>query len=394
MTLSVTRAIHAAISLYPIIFQRRGVSFCSSVKKPSSFSSSVSSVPVSTVRIPLFLREASSTATLADLQAWRKWAQNLVFSVGSKFEDSDNGPGPELLCREIRWLLEDVVEDSSKLSYLVSNQVSDLKQTILEEVSSLSDKRDCHKDCYVIRLRADLDELYCLWNERIAKRRPFQYIVGCEHWRDLVLSVQEGVLIPRPETEMIVDMVEEVISKDKVLGEGIWADLGTGTGALGIGIARILGNGGKVVATDVSEVAVSVASFNVSRYGLQDKIEVRQGSWFDPLEDVKGILSGVVSNPPYIPSKEIAGLQSEVGQHEPILALDGGENGLDDLLHLCEGSALALQSGGFFAFETGGDSQSEFIAHVMINKSNFSFRDVKIVADLAGVRRFVTGFRK
>eukprot|EP00268_Persea_americana_P068241 TRINITY_DN9477_c0_g4_i2.p1 TRINITY_DN9477_c0_g4~~TRINITY_DN9477_c0_g4_i2.p1 ORF type:complete len:194 (+),score=48.73 TRINITY_DN9477_c0_g4_i2:633-1214(+) len=193
---------------------------------------------------------------------------------------------------------------------------------------------------------------------------------------------------------MIVDMVEEVVSKEKGLGKGLWADLGTGSGAIGIGIGRILEEGGRVIATDVSEVAVSVATFNVQRYGLQDKVEIRQGSWFEPIEDVMGKLAGLVSNPPYIPRDQIPRLQAEVGKHEPRLALDGGENGMDELLHLCEGSSFALGSGGFFAFETNGDEQSELLADIMTSKSENSFRDVKIKTDMAGIHRFVTGFRR
>ncbi|MCI36570.1 release factor glutamine methyltransferase-like, partial [Trifolium medium] len=96
------------------------------------------------------------------------------------------------------------------------------------------------------------------------------------HWKDLVLSVQEGVLIPRPETELIVDLVSDVFSKNEDLKRGIWADLGTGSGALAIGIGRILGNGGKVIASDLSPVAVAVAAYNVQRYCLQ----VRNSSMF------------------------------------------------------------------------------------------------------------------
>lgn len=84
---------------------------------------------------------------------------------------------------------------------------------------------------------------------------------------------------------------------------------------------------------------------------LQDKIEVREGSWFEPLKDIEGKLAGLVSNPPYIPSKDISGLQAEVGRHEPRVALDGGIDGMDALLHLCDGAALFLKPGGFFAFE-------------------------------------------
>lgn len=121
-----------------------------------------------------------------------------------------------------------------------------------------------------MQLRTELNDLYDLWKQRIEKRRPFQYIVGCEHWRDLVLSVEEGVLIPRPETELIVDLVDNVIKEsDCDLKNGLWVDLGTGSGAIAIGIGRILGQFGRVVATDLSPVAVRVASFNVQRYNLQ-----------------------------------------------------------------------------------------------------------------------------
>jgi tRNA1(Val) A37 N6-methylase TrmN6 len=84
---------------------------------------------------------------------------------------------------------------------------------------------------------------------------------------------------------------------------------------------------------------------------FQDKIEIREGSWFEPLKDMEGKLAGLVSNPPYIPSNDISGLQAEVGKHEPRVALDGGIDGMDALLHLCDGADLLLKSGGFFAFE-------------------------------------------
>lgn len=83
----------------------------------------------------------------------------------------------------------------------------------------------------------------------------------------------------------------------------------------------------------------------------QDVIELRQGSWFEPLKEAEGKLAGIISNPPYIPSSHISGLQAEVGRHEPKIALDGGVNGMDDLLHLCKGTASMLKPGGFFAFE-------------------------------------------
>lgn len=78
---------------------------------------------------------------------------------------------------------------------------------------------------------------------------------------------------------------------------------------------------------------------------------MRQGSWFEPLKDLEGKVAGIISNPPYIPSENISGLQAEVRRHEPRIALDGGVHGMDDLLHLCKGAASVLKSVGFFAFE-------------------------------------------
>lgn len=208
-----------------------------------------------------------------------------------------------------------------------------------------------------------------------------------------MLSVEEGVLIPRPETELIVDLVDDVIKQNEDLKEGLWVDLGTGSGAIAIGIMRILGDFGRVIATDLSPIAVQVASFNVNRYNLQDKISVKQGSWFEPLSGFEGRVAGLVSNPPYIPSGHISGLQAEVGRHEPILALDGGEDGMADLLHLCNGAALMLKSGGFFAFETNGEDQCRFLVDHIETIYNGSFHNLKIIPDFAGIKRFVTGIR-
>ncbi|KAJ9672902.1 hypothetical protein PVL29_026241 [Vitis rotundifolia] len=331
--------------------------------KPISFYSSIPSSSPLKPQVPLFLRPPIHSATLSDLQKWHHWAKTLPVP------HSDDPPDPTLLRRELKWLLEDALEDHSSVPQMGS-----------------------HSDDRPIKLRTSLEQLHSVWRQRIEERRPFQYVVGCEHWRDLVLSVQDGVLIPRPETEVFVDLVGDVVTKNGDLTQGLWADLGTGSGAIAIGIGRILGPRGKVIATDLSPVAVAVASFNVQRYSLQDIIEIRQGSWFEPLKDVEGKLSGLVSNPPYIPSDHISGLQPEVGWHEPRLALDGGVDGIDALLHLCNGAASMLKPGGFFIFETNGEKQCKFLVDYMENESKGNFYDVKIVPDFAGIQRFVTGF--
>ncbi|GAB2285175.1 hypothetical protein Dimus_019627 [Dionaea muscipula] len=332
---------------------------------------------------PLFLRPLIHTSTLTDLQTFIRRAKSVVSSTGSTFVQLDNGPDSSLLLRELRWLLQDSVDDPSLIPHL---------DNITENGSSLVGvPRPRPRE--IIRLRASLEQLYELWKQRIEERRPFQYIVGCEHWRDLVLRVEEGVLIPRPESEKIVELVRDVVSVSEMLRQGLWGDLGTGSGALAIGIARTLGVNGRVVATDLSPTAIAVARFNVERYGLQDVVEIVQGSWFDPLLHLEGELVGLVSNPPYIPSEDISGLQAEVREHEPRLALDGGVEGMDCLLRLCEKAATMLKPGGFFVFETNGGKQCKSLVNYLENQMATSFRDVNIVPDFADIPRFLTGFR-
>ncbi|KAG0570485.1 hypothetical protein KC19_6G166100 [Ceratodon purpureus] len=254
-----------------------------------------------------------------------------------------------------------------------------------------------------VLLRASIEELEEQWTQRVRARRPFQYVVGCTHWRDLVLSVQEGVLIPRPETEQMIDLAEAAIAADDSLRDGLWADLGTGSGALAIALARLLPSSGSVIAIDASPIAVAVARRNVEQYELMDRVKVVSGSWFTPLENHNGSLAGVLSNPPYIPSENITGLQAEVGKHEPQSALDGGEDGMNDLRIICQGSSRALRSGGFLALETNGGKQAESVAdllHSLRTLGDFQtnmpvpcFQNIRIVPDFAGIMRFVVATR-
>ncbi|XP_010461442.1 PREDICTED: uncharacterized protein LOC104742166 [Camelina sativa] len=354
--------------------------FCSSspAREPPQFEARITPVAVSnsllsvTPKTPLFLRTPSHATCLSEVWKWHDWAKDLATESST---DSEDGLDSIILHRELKWLIEDSIEDDPLV--------------ILHRSEIIAD--DGGKN---VKLRVSLEELYELWRQRIENRRPFQYVVGCEHWRDLVLCVEEGVLIPRPETELIVDLVEELVTRDGRFKKGCWADLGTGSGAIAIGIAKVLGSHGRVIATDLSPVAIAVACHNVQRYNLQGMVEVRKGSWFEPLRDLEGQFVGLVSNPPYIPSDDIPGLQAEVGRHEPKLALDGGIDGTDSLFHLCHGAFRMLKPGGFFVFETNGEKQSKMIVdYMMTNDLKDCFSDLKIVPDFAGINRFVTGFR-
>lgn len=234
---------------------------------------------------------------------------------------------------------------------------------------------------------------------------PLQYLTSTAYWRDLILSVGPGVLIPRPETELLVDFVRIAVEENEKLSVGPWADLGTGSGALAIAVAKELPQT-KVYAVDLADEPCVYCKFNAHRLDVSKRVEILQGSWFEPLKSRKvGKLAGIVSNPPYIASEELSSLQAEVGQHEPWLALDGGENlGIDSLVVICRESIDMLAPGGFIALETGGKQQSEYIAHLMEHmfvKAGFrdetmnlpAFRTIEIRKDLRGVSRFVTAFR-
>eukprot|EP00850_Spirogloea_muscicola_P012230 SM000078S22089 [mRNA] locus=s78:314654:316063:- [translate_table: standard] len=261
-------------------------------------------------------------------------------------------------------------------------------------------------------LRASLAELTALWRRRLEARTPFQYLVGAAHWRDVVLAVRPGVLIPRPETEQLPDLAAAAAAADPDLRAALWVDLGTGSGAIAIGLAKLLPEA-SVLAVDASATACAVASQNVRRcLGLQVKagsldgampgayskaaggaqaaqrVRVLQGDWYRPLEVVMGSVAGVVSNPPYIPHDDLPGLQAEVGRHEPRLALDGGVgDGCAALQCVCEGAAAVLRPRGFLALETNGGAQIAIVAGLL---RSLQFEDVQVVTDMYGTERFVT----
>ena len=152
-----------------------------------------------------------------------------------------------------------------------------------------------------------------LWRLRLDERVPFQYLTSAAHWRDMVLAVQPGVLIPRPETELLIDFASAAVQRRPELGARPWVDLGTGSGALALGAARAVAPRGHVWAVDLSDTAVRVARHNAARLGLEHRVSVLQGSWADPLpEELRGSCGGVLSNPPYIARETLSGLQAEV----------------------------------------------------------------------------------
>lgn len=234
-----------------------------------------------------------------------------------------------------------------------------------------------------------LTKLDRLWQKRLRDRIPVQYLIGSVTWRDLELQVSPAVLIPRPETELIIDIVIEHC-QDEIYQRGIWVDLGTGSGAIAIALAQQFPQA-QVHAIDLSDAALAIAKANALKYqkSIQQSIQFYQGSWFAPLSSLhlQTQVVGIISNPPYIPSAEVRQLQPEVKDHEPHLALDGGDDGLEAVRELVATAPQYLISRGFWIVEIMA-GQAQLVRSLLI--ANGNYENIQIHQDYAGIERFVS----
>jgi release factor glutamine methyltransferase len=263
---------------------------------------------------------------------------------------------------------------------------------LLQEIAGLdrlSLRLESFKNKAELPLKFPLTKLTQLWQQRLEARLPVQYIVGSTTWRHFSLLVSPAVLIPRPETEELIDWAIATVQAHPALGQGTWVDLGTGSGAIALALADAFPQA-SIHAVDVSEQALAIAQQNAQRLGLGDRIQFHQGKWFEPISSLQHKLSGMVSNPPYIPRAIISTLQPEVAQHEPHLALDGGEDGLDCIRHLVNVAPDYLQSGGAWLIEMMA-GQAEAVAQLLEEQGNY--RAIEIHVDLNGIKRFASAFR-
>ncbi len=218
--------------------------------------------------------------------------------------------------------------------------------------------------------------------KRRAAGEPLQYVTGEVAFRHIVVRVRPGVLIPRPETEVLVG---EVLRELAGTPDPLVAEIGTGSGCIALSIAREQA-GARVFATDISRVAVETARDNVSRLGLSERVDVCEGDLFAGLpDDLRGRFDAVVSNPPYVPSADVPGLPPEVAGFEPVLALDGGPDGLDVFRRLASEARVWLRPGGLFAVEL-----DERRVRTAAQEAVQWYEEVRIARDLAGRERMVT----
>jgi release factor glutamine methyltransferase len=224
---------------------------------------------------------------------------------------------------------------------------------------------------------------------RHATGEPLQYILGRWGFRRLDLMVDRRVLIPRPETETVVDTALRLARS--LPAPIVCADLGTGSGAIGLSLAAEMPIDGVTVwMTDSSADALDVAGANAAGIGrAAANIRVAQGDWFDALPtDLQGDLGIVVSNPPYVSNDDPA-LESIVGDWEPAEALFGGVDGLDAIRRLVAESPRWLRSDGWLVMEIGS-TQGPRVTELM---TAAGFDDVSIIADLGGHDRVAVGRR-
>ena len=193
----------------------------------------------------------------------------------------------------------------------------------------------------------DLDDLTRLWHRHL-KQEPLQYLVGRCPWRDLMLTVAPGVLIPRPETELLADVAISLMEAAPA-GAGLWADLGTGSGCLALALAKAFPRC-HGVAVEQDPAALAVAARNLE--SVAARVRLLAGNWWQPLRPWWGRLTMVVSNPPYIPTSTLAQLEPVVRCHEPRPALDGGPDGLACFRAVLAGVS-ALAPGGWLVVEHG-----------------------------------------
>ena len=221
--------------------------------------------------------------------------------------------------------------------------------------------------------------------KRRASREPLQYILGCQSFRELELIVRPGVLIPRPETEQLVDEVLDWFLREEV-DRPTALDVGTGSGAIALSLAAE--SGAKVVATDISSVALDLARSNAEAAGLEALVEFREGSIFEPIP-ATARFDAIVSNPPYVREKDEPLLEPEVLDWEPREALFSGNDGLDVIRDLVAGAFQYLRPGGLLALEVGLGQAREVA--LLLEDSGY-YAAVKIKRDHAALERFVIAY--
>lgn len=230
-----------------------------------------------------------------------------------------------------------------------------------------------------LELSADQDQMFDAFLKRRSGREPFQYISGIQEFFGLDFEVTPDVLIPRPETEILVERAIEIIHRSP---DATFCEVGVGSGCISVSVLSQSPRA-RAIGLDVSTSALQIARRNAERHKVGERLDLRESNVYRSLSGEKFDL--ILSNPPYIPDADINGLQPEVRDFEPHLALDGGVDGLDIIRRLVTQAPDYLLSGGFLLMEIG-IGQAEAVP-AMFDRERWSAPD--LLPDLQGIPRLV-----
>ena len=252
---------------------------------------------------------------------------------------------------------------------------------------------DQSREQLLLAMNAPIDRARWHAYERLLARRvdrePVAYITGRREFWSLDFHVSRDVLIPRPDTERLVEISLSLASK---LGDGSAlrvADLGTGSGAIALVLAKEL-PAAKVLAVDISAPALAVARHNAAKHGVAHRIHFVQGSLLEAI-GARSRLDLIVSNPPYIPSAQIAGLEPEVSRWEPRAALDGGLDGLECYRRITARACDCLIRDGVLVLEIGAGLAKPIVA---LFESTGGWNDISVYQDYSGNDRVVAARKR
>lgn len=280
--------------------------------------------------------------------------------------------------------------------------IREIFNTYMEELSHISDTPKLDIEILLSKALGDVDRLYIhlnlhkeltkeqldSFNKMIQDRlkgRPIAYIVNNREFMGLDFYVEEGVLIPRPDTEPLVEEVIELVKGKENLKI---VDIGTGSGAITVSLAKYIKDC-QVYSLDISDKALSIGLKNAISNKVEDKINFIKSNIFSGIEDRGLKLDVIVSNPPYIRRADIETLHTQVKDYEPYIALEGGEDGLNFYRDITRESVKYLKDKGILAFEVGHD-QAEDVSEIL--KHN-GYTNIYTKKDLQGIDRVVIGFK-
>ena len=235
-----------------------------------------------------------------------------------------------------------------------------------------------------VNLNLNFYSLKKKWQEHLQLSKPIQYICGSTYWRNFKFELTKDVLIPRVETEQIVEIASNIFnSENKNI---TFADLGTGSGSIAISLAFENRNW-KGLATDIDKNAIQIAKKNYKKISLETNINFYCGSWWEPLINYSGMINLAISNPPYIPKNVYEKLPSSVKNFEPKKALYGGEDGLSHIQQIISNAPKFLVKGGWLILENHFDQSSKIKNLLKVA----GFDSLKTIDDTFGIGRFTIG---